>query len=218
MGSLISLVQEVFSIIKILIEVFFYSRTKFIQRFDCPKDAVICEVGVWKGDFSEKLLKDFKPRKLHLIDPWKFEPKFDKAWYGGKLVKDGKTDGQGEMNSIYNFVSERFSKEIKEEQVMLHRGASAAVASAFPDAYFDLVYIDGDHSYEGVKQDLEKYIPKVKSNGLIVMDDYFDGWLARRKKFVWWGDAIPRSVRDAEATGAVKMVGRCGSQAILRRF
>ena len=34
------------------------------------------------------------------------------------------------------------------------------------------IYIDGDHSYKGVKNDLELYYPKVKKNGLILCDDY----------------------------------------------
>ncbi|TFF99080.1 MAG: class I SAM-dependent methyltransferase [Promethearchaeota archaeon] len=35
----------------------------------------------------------------------------------------------------------------------------------------DVLFIDGDHSYEGVKQDFEMYAPLVKKNGLIVFHD-----------------------------------------------
>jgi len=36
---------------------------------------------------------------------------------------------------------------------------------------FDLLLIDGDHTYKGVKQDFEWYAPLVKAGGLIFMHD-----------------------------------------------
>jgi hypothetical protein len=38
------------------------------------------EIGVWKRDFSAKILAAVGPSKLHVVDPWKFES--DGA-YGG---------------------------------------------------------------------------------------------------------------------------------------
>ncbi|HEU5119072.1 MAG TPA: CmcI family methyltransferase, partial [Isosphaeraceae bacterium] len=35
----------------------------------------------------------------------------------------------------------------------------------------DMLFIDGDHSYEGVKQDWEMYSPLVKSGGIVVFHD-----------------------------------------------
>lgn len=36
----------------------------------------------------------------------------------------------------------------------------------------DLLFIDGDHTYGGVKSDFENYAPLVSSGGLVVFDDY----------------------------------------------
>lgn len=36
---------------------------------------------------------------------------------------------------------------------------------------FDLVYIDGDHTYDGVVADLNNYTPLIAQNGYLVMDD-----------------------------------------------
>lgn len=41
----------------------------------------------------------------------------------------------------------------------------------------DFLYIDGDHSYEGVKKDIKMWFPKVKSGGLIGGDDYGGGFV-----------------------------------------
>src|SRR5438876_5242921 len=36
----------------------------------------------------------------------------------------------------------------------------------------DLLYIDDDHSYDHVKNELYKWVPNVKSGGTILMDDF----------------------------------------------
>ena len=40
-----------------------------------------------------------------------------------------------------------------------------------PQKEYDILLIDGDHSYEGVKQDFEMYAPLVKKGGLIFFHD-----------------------------------------------
>ena len=40
------------------------------------------------------------------------------------------------------------------------------------DEKLDWIYIDGDHSYTGVKNDLNNAIEVVKPGGLIIGDDY----------------------------------------------
>jgi predicted O-methyltransferase YrrM len=35
----------------------------------------------------------------------------------------------------------------------------------------DFLFIDGDHTYEGVKQDFEMYTPLVRKGGLVAMHD-----------------------------------------------
>ena len=45
-------------------------------------------------------------------------------------------------------------------------------ADAFDDEDFDFVFLDGNHAYEAVKEDLEAWWPKLKSSGLFCGDDY----------------------------------------------
>lgn len=47
----------------------------------------------------------------------------------------------------------------------------SAYLSANPDAYFDLVTVDGDHRIEGAEQDLREVIPRMAVGGILVFDD-----------------------------------------------
>jgi len=40
----------------------------------------------------------------------------------------------------------------------------------------DLVFIDGDHRYEGVELDCKLWIPKLRAGGWIVFHDYVSSW------------------------------------------
>ena len=70
---------------------------------------------------------------------------------------------------LYNNVVSKFSTN---SEVQIIREKSAVAAELILDNSLDWVYIDGDHTYNGVSKDFMNYSPFVKSNGLIVFDDY----------------------------------------------
>ena len=140
-----------------------YDGRKFLLE-SLPERSTGAEIGIWQGDFSAKILEIVKPEKLHLIDPWEFNPDYPARAYGGGIARH-----QGDMDAIYQGVVKRFESR---SGVTVHRMTSADAASRFRDDYFDWVYIDGDHSEESVLRDLELFFPKVKVGGLITGDDY----------------------------------------------
>lgn len=179
-------------------------REQMIAHY--PEGSVGVEIGVWKGGFSSMVLEKVKPSKYHLIDPWvHFDgAEYDQAWYGGD-----DPDGQAKMDRIYQGVLDQFAGEIDAGTVVVHKGLSSEVASEFEDEYFDWVYIDGNHLYEFVRDDLELYYPKVKPGGLITGDDYMDGQ--------WWGDGVIRAVDEFVASGRAEVVEIRGAQFVLRK-
>lgn len=128
-----------------------------------PAGAVCAEIGVYEGDFSRQILAQVRPGRLHLIDPWK---------QGEGLFGEQAASEQDVVEERYEKVRERFAQEIGSGQVHLHRALSSEVANEFGDSYFDLVYVDGNHLREYVRQDLDLYYPKVKPGGHVAGDDY----------------------------------------------
>eukprot|EP00040_Diaphanoeca_grandis_P038783 m.257332 g.257332 ORF g.257332 m.257332 type:complete len:269 (+) comp35183_c0_seq1:88-894(+) len=149
-----------------------------------PANSVGCEIGVWKGEFTEVLVDICKPSTLHLIDPWRHFGEYKDAWFGGQCE-----DGQKSMDAIFESVRAKFPKEEASGKVVFHRGMSEEVDSEIPDGSLDWVYVDGNHMYEFVKKDLELYYPKVRKGGIIFGDDYMLG-------VGWWGDGVVEAVDE----------------------
>jgi len=119
------------------------NREKILEHV--PKNSLCVEIGILHGDFSEQILKVIMPAKLHLID-------IDKG--------------------AIEICEERFAQEISRGIVEVHHGDSSSILWSMPDKYFNWVYIDADHSYDGVKRDLEAARLKLKSDGHIALNDY----------------------------------------------
>lgn len=54
--------------------------------------------------------------------------------------------------------------------ITAHRGEAARLKDAVPAV--DLLFVDGDHSYDGTLSHLADYVPKIVSGGILAMHDY----------------------------------------------
>jgi len=178
-------------------------RVRLLARL--PRGGVGAEIGVWKGDFSERILEVVRPVRLHLIDPWQAVGggRYESARYGGGLA-----EGQAEMDAIYAGVLERFERERRAGLVEVHRLPSVDAAARFRDGELDFVYVDGNHRYEFVKADLETYAPKVRPGGFLAGDDYSVAG--------WWEDGVTRAVDEFVRSGAATVVSLEDAQFLLR--
>ncbi len=56
--------------------------------------------------------------------------------------------------------------------VVRHLGFTKDVLTKFEDEYFDWIYVDADHSYEGTLRDAKLGAPKIRSGGFLVFNDF----------------------------------------------
>jgi hypothetical protein len=69
--------------------------------------------------------------------------------------------------------TDQLDADVREHpSVTLHQGNSAALIKALPDQSLDWAYIDGDHTYAGVKADINAVMDKIKPGGYIVFNDF----------------------------------------------
>ncbi len=135
-------------------------RQQLLERL--PKGGIGMEVGVWEGGFSEEILKVVQPRILHLVDPWSYQPEFGNTAFG-------KSKNETTMDEKYLLVAEKFRND---PRVAIHRRMSHEVLEEFDDASLDWIYLDGNHNFEVVKNDLALSRVKVKPGGMISGDDF----------------------------------------------
>lgn len=120
------------------------------------------EIGVWEGGFSDEILTIVQPATLHLVDPWAYQPEFANTAFG-------KPRNETAMEDKFQQVSMKFADD---PRVVIHRAMSHDVLETFADATLDWVYLDGNHNYEVVRDDLALCQRKVRPGGIISGDDF----------------------------------------------
>lgn len=142
------------------------TRDKLIEQLDMlAVRGYGIEVGVQNGDFSEVILKKWRGcSKLYLMDAW--------AHQDERVYKDRANVSDIEQLHLMNNVEIKFSKEILLNKVEIIQAFSPAGAEEFEDNYFDFIYLDADHSYNAVKNDLHAWYPKLITGGVFAGHDY----------------------------------------------
>ena len=117
------------------------------------------EVGVRGGGYSMVLCRDIPGLKLYGIDPYE--------------VHEGYLD-HTLQSSLDNFEKEAREKLAPYPTYEFIKKYSMDAVKDFENESLDFVYIDGDHSFETVTEDISKWGKKVRKGGIISGDDYFD--------------------------------------------
>jgi tetratricopeptide (TPR) repeat protein len=130
------------------------------------------EIGVKEGKFSERILRLWEGRVLYSVDPWRE--------FGQTEYIDVSNVPQQQQDALYLQTIRRLIPF--ERRSAIWRLTSKEAAEILPDDSIDLCYIDADHSYRGVSEDLRLWHPKVKRGGVLAGHDYVpDG-------NYWFGD------------------------------
>jgi predicted O-methyltransferase YrrM len=136
---------------------------------------VCVEIGVYKGSslfsFAEVLEKN--GGNIIGIDPWSYEA--SKNALGDKdyenYIYNELFKGQETFNMFYEGVCEIIQNNELSKTISLIRKPSEEVFVNFDIGSIDILHIDGNHNEMNVSRDILLYLPLVKKNGYIIMDD-----------------------------------------------
>jgi hypothetical protein len=122
---------------------------------------VMCEIGVFKGEFFKYLLENCDPSKIEGVDLFN--------GIAGSGDVDGNNPIQVDMNQVYTELQMEYADN---PIVSFHKDYSNKYLEKQENDKYDIIYIDADHSYSAVKRDIEIAFQKVKNNGFIIGHDY----------------------------------------------
>jgi hypothetical protein len=142
----------------------------------------VVEIGVDKGQFSHCLLSKSKLKKFYGIDPWIND--FGSDYRPGFFDPNGENRMQEATDRLSEFG----------DRVELVKNYSAIAAPYFPNDSIDFVYIDGDHSFEGIYTDLYNWVSKVRIGGIVAGHDYKDGPNSGIKDY--FGEQLPYRIKS----------------------
>lgn len=153
-------------------------------KLTAPNSLVGAEIGVCDGANARDILSNLPVQKIYLIDPYMLYKE-----YG-----DIKTPliHRIKANMILSM------SEFTDKVLFVFKKSSEAAADIPSD--LDFVYIDGNHAYEFVKQDIENYWPKIKKGGVIGGHDYKNQICRYAKK---WG--VEKAVDEFAAANNLKL-------------
>lgn len=117
------------------------------------------EVGSFKGTYANHILNNWNGL-LYMVDIWRELDWDEYTDTSNKSIDDGVW--YSAMKSVVGF----------EDRALMLRMKSNQASQLFADNSLDFVYIDANHKYEYVKNDIELWYPKIRKGGMLSGHDY----------------------------------------------
>jgi inositol phosphorylceramide mannosyltransferase catalytic subunit len=140
----------------------FDTRNEMICHYSKKiKKPKVCELGVFKGDFLEFIKDNIDFDILDGVDL------FEGNLYSGDV--DGNNPVYCQLEKQYIYLNNKYKDNTN---INLYKTYTQKYLSQIEDNKYDIIYIDADHSYEGVKRDIILSYKKIKNGGYIMGHDY----------------------------------------------
>ena len=172
-------------------------QTRQELYLEIPKGGVGAELGVCKGANAASLLVHTRPEKLYLVDIWTEKCPDGNDWHPLLLPSYGDHS---------ELVSGIFFPEVENGTVEIRKEFSTDFLHSIPDNSLDWVYLDSDHHYEVVADEIRMSLKKVKNGGHIMGHD-FHNFLNNT-----WGTSIIRAVNERIQSGDLLMEAICSER------
>ncbi len=167
---------------------------------DAPVDAQVIEVGSWMGASTCFIAGGLKGERTRIFAVDNFQGLStcgeDAAWYNRHFQKLG-------ANSTLEIFRDNFARLgfTSRSEPVVSDSLAAARTLENKRGTIDFIFIDGDHSYEACKADIEAWTPLVKKGGVIAFHDFGSR-----------ADGVTRAIFEAVKSGRfVEIVGVAGT-------
>jgi hypothetical protein len=120
------------------------------------------EVGSAAGQYATKLLSAWKGKALYMVDPWE------------KQAHDDYLENTNNVAPFAEWHASCVHLSQKDERAHLMKMTSKEASEKFRLDCLDFVYIDGNHDYRHVLEDLELWYNRVKPGGLVGGHDCYN--------------------------------------------
>lgn len=127
-------------------------REEFVNTLN--SQLCILEIGTLAGDYADLLLTR-NPKTLDLLDSYN-----SSDIHGLERFKE---------SNHYEYVQNKYKNNVN---VNIIKGLSDFTLPSLNKKYYDYIYIDADHSYESISNDLNNSIRLLKDDGIIGLNDY----------------------------------------------
>lgn len=131
----------------------------FLKEEDRPINYL--EIGVFTGQNVISVARSFAKHpesKIYCVDPW--------------IDYDEYPEYKGVIQNVYTEFIKNMNNEKLMDKLAVYRNFSQDIVPTFEDDFFDIAYIDGNHETDFVYKDGVMTLPKVKSGGYLIFDDY----------------------------------------------
>jgi hypothetical protein len=125
------------------------------------------EIGVLAGRLSAYLLGARPDLSLIMVDAWTAVPPDSRYAQSGDTVPRLK---QSDFDRAY--ATAVATTTFASDRRMVVRALSAVTARRIANHNLDFVFLDADHTYEGVRDDIEAWLPKLKPGGWLCGHDF----------------------------------------------
>lgn len=131
------------------------NRTELAKLFAEKGYKVGAEIGTCYGFYAKTLFDNNPGLMLFCVDNW----------------DNAETERRERVHA--RSVEWFCRNHLANDRAIIIKGDSADSARFIADGSLDFVYIDADHSYEGVQRDLIAWEPKVREGGIVSGHDYY---------------------------------------------
>lgn len=131
-------------------------RVHLAQLFERLEYIEGAEIGVCKGAHAEMLSRANPEALIWCVDPWQVYDRYEEP-YTPELMKHCYEESRARLADTNCVIVRKFSMDAIED---------------FEDESLDFVYIDGNHEFQHVTNDIAEWSKKVRKGGIVAGHDF----------------------------------------------